>query len=248
MKKVAMGVMVGLLFLAIVTTASANLAQFVGKWKNTNPNTKGLTTLSITLSGTQVMVHAWGQCTPTDCDWGNMPGFAYAPNVSSNLQATAEAISVVHKESFAERLLIIRHPAGNHLRVETYTRFTDGSGRTNYVDAEMFAPAAALSAPIQRSPANHSTFGNYPRTTKLDWDPVPGASKYTVEIDCFGCCQANKWCTDVGKQWSVVPNLTATEYTFNFVGAQPGRWRVWAVGPGGETSPKTGWWEFNYTK
>lgn len=173
MKKISSGVMVGLLVLIMVTTASASLAQFAGKWNNTNPNTKGLTTLDIAISGTQVMVHAWGQCTPTDCDWGNMQGYAYAPAVSSNLQATAEAISVVHNESFAQRLLIIR-PAGAQLRVETYTRFTDSSGRANYVEAEMFVHAAALTAPIQRSPANNSVFNNYPRTTKLDWDPVPG--------------------------------------------------------------------------
>jgi hypothetical protein len=248
MKKIAMGAMVGLLFLTIAATASASLAQFLGKWRNTNPNTRGLTALIITMAGPQVMVHAWGECTPTDCDWGNMPGFAYGPNVSANLQATAEAISVVHKESFAERLLIIRRAAGNHLRVENYTRFTDNSVRTNYVDVETFAPVPALAAPKQISPADHSTFSIFPRRTRLDWNPVPGAVKYGVEIDCFHCCTSGKWCTDVGRQWKIETNLTATEYTFDFVGAQPGRWRVWAIGPGGETSPKSGWWEFTYTK
>ncbi len=250
MKKIGVGLLVGLLVVTIAATASANMAQFLGKWINTNPNTRGITALniSILMPGQQIMVHAWGQCTPTDCDWGNMPGVAYAPNVSANLMETVEAISVVHKESFAERLLIIRRAQGNHLRVENYTRFTDKSNRTNYVDVGTFARVPALAAPKQKSPANGSTFGHFPRTTKLDWDPVPGAAKYTVEIDCFHCCTKDKWCTEVGKQWKVVPNLTATEYTFDFVGAQPGRWRVWAVGPAGEIGPKSGWWEFKYTK
>ena len=266
MKKVAVGVIVCLLFLGIVSTASANLAQFAGKWKNTNPNTRGVTTIEITISGTNVMVHAWGQCQPTDCDWGNVQGFAYGPNVSSDLQAAAQAITAIYRENFKESLMIIRFASRSQLRVETYTRFTDKSNRTNYVDVEMFAPAitagplkqlspqtgstftTTLIAPKQLSPQTGSTFNYFPRKTTLRWSAVPGATAYGVEIDCFSCCENNRWCTDVGKEWKVVPNLSATEYTFDFVGAQPGRWRVWAVGHGGETSPKTGWWEFKYTK
>jgi hypothetical protein len=58
MKKAAVGSIVYLLSILVVTTAYANLAQFVGKWKNVNPNTRGVTALDITVSGTQVMVHA----------------------------------------------------------------------------------------------------------------------------------------------------------------------------------------------
>ena len=41
-----------------------------GKWKNVDPDTRGLTTLDITVDGDRVKVHAWGKCHPTDCDWG----------------------------------------------------------------------------------------------------------------------------------------------------------------------------------
>lgn len=105
-----------------------------------------------------------------------------------------------------------------------------------------------LPAPRQVSPANGTTFSHYPRRTTLAWNPVPGATSYTVEIDCYQCCQKNKWCSDVGRMWKVQPNLNATSYTFDFVGAQPGRWRVWAVGPGGQQSPKSGWWNFYYRR
>lgn len=247
MKKVAVGVIVCVLSLFIVTTAFASLAQFSGEWVNVNPDTRGVTALKITVSGTNVMVHAWGQCTPTDCDWGNMQAYAYGPNVSSNLAATAQAVSVVHKESFAERLMILRS-SGTQLRAETYTRFTDTSGRTNYAAVEMFKRKAPLAAPKQLSPPNGSTFNIFPRTTRLDWSAVSGAKTYTVEIDCFQCCTANKWCTDVGKEYKLVPNLTNHEYTFDFVGAQPGRWRVWAVDANGKPGTKTGWWTFKYTR
>ncbi len=104
-----------------------------------------------------------------------------------------------------------------------------------------------LVAPTQLSPADGSVFSNYPRTTTLKWSTVTGAASYAVEIDCYHCCQANQWCTDVGKTWVVVPNLVTTSYTFDFVGAQPGRWRVWATDANGQASPKSGWWGFKYT-
>lgn len=142
MKKIAMGIVVGLLFMGIVSTASAQLAQFAGKWVNTNSNTGGVTKLEISISGTNVMVHAWGKCHPTDCDWKNVQGFAYGQDVSSNLQATAQAITVIYKESFAETLLTIRHVRWflfwKRLRAQVYTRFTDTNGRTNFVDVETF--------------------------------------------------------------------------------------------------------------
>lgn len=112
------------------------------------------------------------------------------------------------------------------------------------------APASTtrLRAPAQVSPANGKTFSHFPRKTTLDWKGVPGAKTYTVQLDCYGCCQGGKWCTAVGKEWKVERNLTQTRYTFNFVGAQPGRWRVWAVDSRGKAGPKSGWWKFTYTR
>jgi hypothetical protein len=174
MKKIVMGALVGLLFFTMAATASASLPQFLGTWTNTNPNTRGLTKLIITdIPGSGVMVHAWGQCHPQDCDWGNMLGFAYAPNVSAKLDAQTEAITVVHKESFAERLLIIHRAEGNRLRVATYTRFTDKSGRSNYVDVEHFSrapdPLAQCMAANQRAHAEvHQMYQNAKKAGKID--------------------------------------------------------------------------------
>jgi len=180
------------------------------------------------------------------------------------MPSSATSLSVVFTESFKESLLFIRPGGGGRLQVELFTRFTDNSGRSNYSATCSFtrapiqiAPGAAmgnvqavplLTAPAQISPPHGSVFNHYPRTTTLRWSPVNGAASYTVEVDCYSCCQANKWCADVGQAWKVVPNVTATSYTFDFVGAQPGRWRVWAVGSGGAQGPKSGWWEFRYTK
>ncbi|MEA3325465.1 MAG: AbfB domain-containing protein [Euryarchaeota archaeon] len=97
-----------------------------------------------------------------------------------------------------------------------------------------------LAAPTQISPLNNSTFYHYPRRTVLKWEPVPRAASYTVEVEYkYG----NIWSLSRRKS-----DIKATSYVFNFVGAQPGRWRVWAVGADGKASAKSGWWEFRYRR
>jgi hypothetical protein len=250
MKKtcVALGIM--MLALLVASPVFAAMGHFVGKWNNTDANTRGITELDIAMSGNALNVHAWGQCHPKDCDWGVVPGYAYAHDVSANLVTNATAVTALYKTGFSETILVI-HSNGAQLRADVFTRFTDNSNRSNYTASYMFSKAPvtpALTAPVQVSPTNGSVFNIFPRTTKVDWNPVPGAASYTVEVDCMSCCQAGKWCTDVGKQYQTVPNIQATDYTFNFVGAQPGRWRVWAVGANGQQGPKSPWWGFTYTR
>jgi len=101
-----------------------------------------------------------------------------------------------------------------------------------------------LAAPVQLSPASGTAFNNYPRTTTLRWSAASGAASYTVEVQY---CQS-AGCAVSAQNFRLVSNLTTTSYTFDFVGAQPGRWRVWAVDAAGHESPKTNWWGFSYTR
>ena len=49
-------------------------AGISGDWKNDNPQTRGITRLEVRQSGDLVAVHAWGACSPHDCDWGSTNG------------------------------------------------------------------------------------------------------------------------------------------------------------------------------
>jgi hypothetical protein len=248
MKKATL--VLGIILMAVLMAypAFANIGQFVGNWKNLDQNTKGVTALNIEMKGNAVTVHAWGECHPQDCDWGIVPAYPYSPNVSANPMGAANAVSAIFKTGFSETILIL-HSTGIQLRADVFTRFTDNSNRSSYTASYVFGKAPqGLAAPVQLAPANGAVFNNYPRKTTLVWKPVPGAAKYAVEIDCMSCCQAGKWCTDAGTTWKVVQNINANQYTFDFVGAQPGRWRVWAIGPNNQPGPKSPWWEFRYTK
>jgi hypothetical protein len=120
------------------TTGFSQLNQFIGSFRNVNSSTSGITKIEITGNGANVRVQVWGQCSPSDCDWGIEDGFAYGDNVSSNLISSARAISVIYRKGFAETLLLIRQAAGIRLQVEEYTRFTDNSGRAAYSSRETF--------------------------------------------------------------------------------------------------------------
>ena len=134
-----------LLSLVSLSTCSASLAQFAGDWTNVDTNTGGLTTLSIGVSGTSATVHVWGRCHPTDCDWGEVQAVAFAPDVSSDMVSQARALVAIYDEGFKETTLIIK-PQGNRLSVQSYSRFKDGSGRSNYRSDDLFQKSSSTTS------------------------------------------------------------------------------------------------------
>jgi hypothetical protein len=99
-----------------------------------------------------------------------------------------------------------------------------------------------LLVPRQLAPKDNSEFDvGPPRKTTLKWAPVAGAEKYKVAIEYQS-----------GGQWTSLTSdkvaVESTEYVIEFPGAQPGRWRVWAVDDTGKEGPKSGWWTFRFTQ
>ncbi len=102
----------------------------------------------------------------------------------------------------------------------------------------------SMPAPKLLSPPPGAVFSDFPRHTALTWEKVPGAVAYEVETDYH---YANTWASDDGRSAPAARTATNT-YEFDFVGAQPGRWRVWAIGEGGAPGAKSEWREFRYTR
>ncbi|MCP3982096.1 MAG: HEAT repeat domain-containing protein [bacterium] len=107
---------------------------------------------------------------------------------------------------------------------------------------------AALEAPQLLVPEPDSEFSHVPRMTRLDWQAVESAKSYNVEVDCFNCCARGEWCADRGTTWRYTTGLTQTTHGFEFVGAQSGRWRVWAVDGYGKAGPVSQWRTFDYRR
>ncbi len=105
-----------------------------------------------------------------------------------------------------------------------------------------------LSAPQLLSPRNQSRINHYPRNLTLRWKPVANARSYIVEIDCLNCCARGKWCSETGKTYKRIPSLSSTQYKFQFIGAQAGRWRVQAVDRNGKAGKQSQWYNFRFTR
>ena len=105
--------------------------------------------------------------------------------------------------------------------------------------------ASPISVPRPLSPADRTEFTHFPRTVTLAWEAVPSAKGYKVEIefDGSGGQASPRWFT-LGS----IINTNTTTHTFDFIGAQPGRWRVWAVDATGQDGPKSDWWIFFFTQ
>lgn len=136
MKKVAFSLAAFILALAAHSAAFAQISQFEGNWENVDANTSGVTRLNIktlNLFGIKIVtLRTFGKCHPTDCDWGTVSATAYAPGVSSDLDTTARSLTATYNPGFAVKLVVVRPLSGERLQADVYTRFTDGSGRTNY--------------------------------------------------------------------------------------------------------------------
>lgn len=109
-------------------------AALIGTWNACDSATRNLVRVVIAASGPGITVHAFGACTPTPCDWGAVPGLAYAANVSSS---AAVAFSAQYKFKFKETIVTGVLDSGS-LRVETFNHFTDGSGRSDYYSRGYF--------------------------------------------------------------------------------------------------------------
>ncbi len=109
------------------TPASAQVAP-PGIARTWTASGNGLVKLTIAGSGPNYTVHAWGQCSPTPCDWGTVPLGLYAPNVNVPV-ANMGMATFTNKFSIVTLILTFD---GKELIAQTLTNFTDHSNRSCY--------------------------------------------------------------------------------------------------------------------
>jgi hypothetical protein len=121
--------------LAVTTPAHASDSQFMGWWFNVNPSTNDLVRITIGGSPGNVVVDPFGACSPSACEWGWQPMTTYGNNVSD---ADHHFGSAAYDQGFARRIMTFHLLSPTLMCVDTYSLFTDGSGRQNYHTHELF--------------------------------------------------------------------------------------------------------------
>lgn len=103
-----------------------------------------------------------------------------------------------------------------------------------------------FAAPVLVSPGDgevvHTTVE---RHVPLDWEPVAGASKYTVQVDCAGCCAGGQFCSDVGRGYRLAAAVAESQYTVSVGGDNLERWRVWVINEDGTPGDFSDWRTFD---
>jgi hypothetical protein len=108
--------------------AAPSLAALIGTWNNVDHATRDIVKIVILGSGSSLKVDLYGACVPTPCNWGAVSALTYSASVSSN---AAIAFTANYAFSFS-KVVVTGHISGKDLILETFTDFTDGSGRSNY--------------------------------------------------------------------------------------------------------------------
>jgi hypothetical protein len=122
-------------------TPPALLSSAFGTWNNVSPS-GALVQVKIGGTTADPIVHAFGQCSPTACDWGRVHGITYGASISSTRGATVLA---PYTFGFKKSQLVIKYTRTitnvEKLTISEYSEFTDGSGRSNYTKKETFVRA-----------------------------------------------------------------------------------------------------------
>lgn len=113
----------------------------LGSWKNVAA-TGGLASVKIAGSTLNPIVQAFGQCSPTPCDWGRTRAITYGASIAS---VRGNTLLAPYNFGFKKSQLVItysrfliRFAIVEKLTISDYSEFTDGSGRSNYVMTETF--------------------------------------------------------------------------------------------------------------
>jgi hypothetical protein len=117
----------------------AGAGALAGTWNACDHATRNLVRIVIAPAGAEITVHAFGACSPTPCDWGAVPGLVYAADVSST---SAIAFTAQFKFSFSQ-VIVTGVLDNGSLIVETFTHFTDKSGRSDYYARQYMCKARA---------------------------------------------------------------------------------------------------------
>lgn len=103
-----------------------------------------------------------------------------------------------------------------------------------------------LAAPVLVSPEDGAVVHtDVQRLVDLEWEPVPSALGYGVQVDCMHCCVVGQFCADVGRDYSLAVPVGDTSYTVpDLTGDNLFRWRVWVINEDGTPGDFSDWRTF----
>ena len=141
-----------------------------GSWINDNADTGGMTEVVVRHEGSRILVHAWGRCTPTDCDWGEIAADTYNGYLIANWD---HGFSMVRMQLIplpdGRLLMVLRGSNDRKPELPSYRWFSmssDGGRRWTtpvpwtYTDGERFCSPSSCSRLLRHSSGRLFWLGN----------------------------------------------------------------------------------------
>ena len=148
----------------------------VGTWQNTDAATRSIVRVVLTDQQGALGVHVYGACSPTPCDWQQVPGQVYDASVSGG---AAVAFTATYSFGF-KNTIIAGHHQGPNLVIEDFNAFTDGSGRAPYYD-KRYLQEGRHPAPIVAPDGENKAVSSGKAVGELAVGPAPDEPRPTPQ-------------------------------------------------------------------
>jgi hypothetical protein len=117
-------------------TRQLSADKLIGRWVNTDPNTRGVAEIVVERNGENVTVGVWGVGAEGLIDWPKTQATALA-NLEEEAGQRAVALAVDFDLGFMRAETYLRVNKGV-LVIVLFVTFQDDSGRSNYLNREFF--------------------------------------------------------------------------------------------------------------
>ena len=156
------------------------------------------------------------------------------PNVTG--KTATEATNLISKAGFESNIQIVSNSNGSIGKV---VRQNPLGGSLKNIGSSITIDIFILKAPTLLFPVKNHVYNMFPRLMQFSWRSVSGAKQYEIEIEYKS-----------GTLWSKMKKdkTSGLTYTTTFIGAQPGRWRVWALDKNGVAGEKSVWQTFRHLR
>jgi hypothetical protein len=149
------------LFSALLSTPSFAQSEVLdGTWVGMSPAAEGL--LRLVIRGSEV--RAFWTCRPNPCDLGLTIGTFYSLLPASS---GSRAFIATFTPVFGEVVVIVSPRNATESQVQTYTRYSDGSGRADFADTQIFIRLDDRGSELQPMPP-------------FPWPPPKWTSRYLL--------------------------------------------------------------------
>ena len=124
---------------AVKTDTDIDANEFIGSWRNLDPDTESITKVQIRMENNEIFIHMWGKCHPEDCDWGEEKPEPYDSKSGTIFMTWKTGFSIISQQ--------INLLSDGNLQVSSHTRFIDESNRADYDSVDIFYKVTNVEEP-----------------------------------------------------------------------------------------------------